>query len=256
MNKLLRLFSGLISAGGVLWCVYVLWQYNISAVVAAVATVVAIVAFALTWVKTEIAVAMAFAASVTLILEFAELIEYKLVFPHLQVPIAMASALLVAASAMIFVSARCWQRENGKRYRPALTALIWLLLIVLPLFTFVYRTIDVDHVKVTATLDADEAFAMRLYKGKSQVVITNRGDAYDRTSRNNVLMGLKRTDTLQWQCYDCKLRMCLLFGKVKNIELIRNNETGEYFDDNKTHISVPLRSGNGVLEIDERMLRW
>lgn len=256
MNKLLRLFSVLLSAGGALWCVYVLWQYNISAVVAAVATVVTIVAFALTWVKTEIAAGTAFAASVAWILESAELIEYKLIFPHLQIPVAFAAALLVVAAVLLFVSAQCWQHENGKRFRPALVSLLLVVLLTMPTTTFLYKTTDVNRLNVVLSQSNGGQWQMRISDGKKSATVQHPVLTNDETSLQNIVLGLKRMGKRSWQSGNCKVRLYFKIGKLKYFTLVRNNETGDYFEENEICFTPERGVGNSIFDINERMLHW
>lgn len=255
MNRLLRWLSGLLAAEGVLWCIFLLWQYNIGALVATIVTVVSIVAFIFSWTKTEIAAGVAFAASVAWILEMAELLENKLFFPQLRLPVFLVIILLFTALALLFVSAKCWQSENDKKFRPALITTIAVILLTLPLSTFVYKTIDIDHIKISASRDHNN-FSLVLDNGKSHFAISEFGPEHDRNSQNNILRGLNRSDSEWRSSPDCKIRLHIQLGMVKSFELIRNNETGNYFDDNEIGYTTKLRYGKGIFDINEQLLRW
>ena len=205
--------------------------------------------------RKDIAAWILLAASLAWLMQMNDAFAYFLFFGTFHKGVFFyAIAMSVLALSNIFLSNYFWTKTNNK---PLKTKTLCIALIIvafaLPALSYVYRTHDIDNVSyrmyAPETIDSDAHIVISIGDNSTRPLVVPVPITVKAIVINS------KIDSNTAFCDNCQIRVNSFFSKTTKVSLIKNNTSGEFYDD---YATLHLNGDNSCKPLEMRLsdLRW
>jgi hypothetical protein len=210
--------------------------------------------FATTFRK-DVAAWVLFIASLVWLMQMNDAFAYFLFYSTFDTKVFFyAIAMSLLALLNIFLSNYFWTKSDSKpqKIKTLCIALI-VVAFVLPTLSYAYRTHDIDKVSyrmyAPKTIDSDAHIVISIGEESTGTIVVP-----DRLTFKAIAINSDIDSNIAF-CDNCQIRVNSFFSKTTKMSFIKNNTSGEFYDD---YATLRLNGDNSCKPLEMRLsdLRW
>ena len=205
--------------------------------------------------RKDVAAWVLFIASLVWLMQMNDAFAYFLFFGTFNKGVFFyAIAMSLLALLNIFLSNYFWTKSDSKpqKIKTLCIALI-VVAFVLPTLSYAYRTHDIDKVSyrmyAPKTIDSDAHIVISIGEESTGTIVVP-----DRLTFKAIAINSDIDSNIAF-CDNCQIRVNSFFSKTTKVSFIKNNTSGEFYDD---YATLRLDGDNGCKPLEMRLsdLRW
>lgn len=180
------------------------------------------------WYRKDVAAAILFASSTAWLMQLFDVFTYFVLFQYFRTEVFVYAVFMsVLLLTNLFLADYFWAKTNGKPFKTKRLCLIVVAFALLPSFSYIYRSHDIDGVEYQIDFPSTKS---------AEIVFTNGTESTPPIAIDNmdVLRAIANNsdhDTANWYCNNCRIRVKSCFTEITKIELIKNLSNGWFYDD-------------------------
>lgn len=225
---ILRLLSLVLTLAGTV-C-FLLWLREAKvAWTTALLAVLSATGFGLTYKRLDVAAAVLVATTAGWMLQMADILAFMYIFGDISIPVVVYASAMFAAAAMAFVDAEYfWAKTNGKNFSAEKTLVIVACMLIPPI-SYIHRTHDIDNVSyrmyTPENPGSNARIALSIGDDSTGLIVVHDPITFKAIAVNSDI------DSNIAYSDNCRIRIVTRFSQIQKITLIKNNTSGEFYDD-------------------------